>query len=213
MRYRMGAVLPIIFINAVLFLVQLSVPGFTQNFMLISADLAARPWIALTSMFLHGSATHLFFNMYALLMFGTLIESRIGTKRFLIAYFLSGLLASTLPSYGAALGASGAIMGIIGMTILFFPDLKVLLLFVIPMSMRTAGIIFAMFDIFGAFSPLQTGIAHWAHLVGLMTGLAYGMYLLSVRKTFKKAFHKPHHSNSQVMTEEDINEYIRNGRL
>ncbi len=221
-----NAVLPLIGINIFMFIIQSILgDGFTASFMLVSSDILARPWIILTHMFLHANLTHLFFNMYALLMFGSLIESKIGTKRFLTVYFLAGILAAIIPFYDAALGASGAIMGIIGIVIMLLPDLPVLLFFFIPMSMRTAGIIFALFDLFGAFLPLSTGIAHYAHLVGLMVGIIYGYYLLKTKKQFRKSFTSPHqkkkYSNvidvdyNEVieMDENDINEYLKNGRL
>lgn len=172
-----SAVSFLIMINLVMFFLQILLgDSFTQSLML-TKDIFRRPWILVTSMFLHGGIAHLFFNMYALFLFGSLIEQRIGTKKFLIAYFLSGILASFVSSffYDAALGASGAIMGILGMVIVMMPDLPVLLFFVIPMNMRTAGIIFALMDIFGLFH--NTGIGNIAHLTGLAVGLIYGYFL------------------------------------
>ena len=84
-----NAVYPLIGINLVMFFLQIMFEGFTESFMLVSSDIYSRPWILLTSMFLHGGFSHLLFNMYALLMFGNLIEQRIGTKRFLFIYFVS----------------------------------------------------------------------------------------------------------------------------
>ena len=172
----MNAVLPIIIINIIFFVLQQIIAGFTDSLLLVSSDIFTRPWILVTSMFLHGSITHLLFNMYALFLFGTLIEQRIGTRRFLILYFASGILASLgfalfqeliLRSTGAGLGASGAVMGVLGMTIMLLPHLRVLFFFVIPMSMRTAGIIFAIIDFLGVFGIGIPGIANIAHLVGL----------------------------------------------
>ena len=140
---RRNAVTTLVLINVILFIVQISFRGFTESFMLVSADIWTRPWIIITSMFLHGGLAHLFFNMYALYLFGTLVERSIGTKKFLAVYFLAGILAALLPQYSAALGASGAIMGILGIVIMLFPDLRILFFFAIPMSMRTAGIIFS----------------------------------------------------------------------
>jgi len=225
--FRFGnAVLPLVGINIFIFTLQAILgDSFTSLFMLISSDILMRPWIVITHMFLHANLTHLFFNMYALLMFGSLIESKIGSKRFLTVYFLSGILAATIPFYSAALGASGAIMGIIGVVIMLLPDLPVLFFFFIPMRMRTAGIIFALFDLFGAFSPVNTGIAHYAHLVGLVVGVLYGYYLLKTKKQFTQSFTSPTHKKkfSNVidvdynevieMDENDINEYLKNGRL
>ena len=175
---KKNAVSVLLLINVILFIIQISFRGFTESFMLVSADIWVRPWIIITSMFLHGGVAHLFFNMYALYLFGTLVERSIGTKKFLLVYFTAGILAAMLPQYSAALGASGAIMGIIGLVIMLFPDMKILFFFAIPMSMRTAGIIFAAIEVFGLLVPVHTGIAHYAHLVGLAVGLIFGYYIM-----------------------------------
>ncbi|MBN1544105.1 rhomboid family intramembrane serine protease [Candidatus Woesearchaeota archaeon] len=187
----------LIVINAVMFILQQAVKGLTGSLMLVSGDVLVRPWIVVTSMFLHGGGTHLLFNMYALLLFGTLIEQRIGTKRFLLLYFISGILAGfgfaafqevVIGASGSAVGASGAIMGVLGMTIILLPDLRVLLFFFIPMSMRTAGVIFALVDLLGIFGIGIPGIANVAHLVGLAVGLGYGYFLLRKKKEFSARF-------------------------
>jgi len=210
--------------------------SLTSNFMLVPSDVLARPWIMFTSMFLHGSFWHLFFNIYVLFIFGGLIEERIGSKRFLGIYIFGGLFASFVyslfppinPVTGLgipALGASGAIMAILGLVIMLLPNLQVLFFFIIPMSMRTAGIIFAAIDIFGLFNP-SSGIAHLAHLGGLAVGLIIGYFLMKRREKFIKKFNSnsPVKKKSSVknyfgkkdtieMSDEDIEEYIRNGRL
>ncbi|MFC1741517.1 rhomboid family intramembrane serine protease [Nanoarchaeota archaeon] len=221
-----NAAIPIILVNIIFFILQMVLGrGFTEAFMLVGSEAFSRPWILITSMFLHGSPNHILFNMYALFLFGPLIEQRIGTKRFIIAYFSSGIIASIISSffYEAALGASGAIMGILGITIMLMPHLRVLFFFIIPMSLRTAGIIFALIDIIGIFAP--SGIANIAHLAGLTYGLGFGFYLLRKKKTFnrnleeqsrKHAHHTRHrvHSTKNIeMSKEEIDEYLRNGRL
>lgn len=188
-------------------------------------------------MFLHGSFAHIAFNMYALIMFGPLILQRIGTKRFLYAYFGSGLIASlayvvyTLFILGEntpALGASGAIMGILGLVIMLLPQLKVLFFFIVPMSMRTAGIVFALIDIFGLFNP-ASGVAHIAHLGGLAVGLLYGWYFIRRKKEFAKIFVRagPQQTTARAhsaakkkkdektieLTKDDINSYFKYGKL
>jgi len=224
----------LIVVNLVMFALQyLLGSSFTNSLMLVPSDILTRPWILFTSMFLHGGFLHLFFNMYVLLMFGGLIEQRIGSKRFLFIYVLGGLFAGGLyslfppinPETGLgvpALGASGAIMAILGLVIMLLPDLKVLFFFIIPMSMRTAGIIFAAFDLFGLFNP-ASGIAHLAHLGGLAVGLVIGYYLVKQREKFTKKFtgvklkksSKNNFSTNQTLelSDKDIEEYIRNGRL
>ncbi len=222
-----NAVFPLIIANVVFFFLQFLVKGFTESFMLVSNEIITRPWMLITSMFLHGSFFHLFFNMYILLMFGSLIERKIGTKRFLFIYFLSGIIASLgfvafqeliLGTSGAALGASGAIMGILGVMIILMPDLRVLLFFFIPMSLRTAGIVFVAIEILGMFGFGIPGIANSAHLVGLICGLLYGYYLLQKKGSFNKRFSKSKHRKSSYeesiyMSDKDIDDYIHYGKL
>lgn len=218
-------------INIFFFILQLVIPGFTEMFVLVSSEVLARPWILLTSMFLHGGFGHLLFNMYALLVFGPLIEQRIGTKRFLGVYFAAGLLGALaftiFEPLSSALGASGAIMGIIGIVIMLLPKLKVLLFFAIPMSMRTAGILFALFDLVG-FVGGGSGIAHVAHLGGLLIGVLYGWYLLSQKKSFTRRFtakgpSRANRNRSRTsgkdyektieLKKDDLDDYYKYGRL
>ncbi|MBW3020595.1 rhomboid family intramembrane serine protease [Candidatus Woesearchaeota archaeon] len=214
-------------INAIIYIIQLLVPKFNEMFLLDSSLVWNEPWRLVTSMFMHStlSLNHLLFNMYALFLFGGLMEQMIGTKRFLKVYFVSGIVAGIIFSIftpGKAVGASGAIMGILGLTIMLLPNMKVLFFFVIPMSMRTAGIIFALIDILGLFNPYSR-IANAAHLGGLVIGLLYGFYLLRQKKNFNKNFtgvqvvshqgHNYHTKNSQEMTDEDIDNYLKYGRL
>ncbi|MFP4524326.1 MAG: rhomboid family intramembrane serine protease [Candidatus Woesearchaeota archaeon] len=230
--FRMRNVaIKLLLVNVVVFFLQgLLGRGFTTSLALVGADVLSRPWILFTSMFLHGSFTHLLFNMYALFLFGTLIERRIGSRRFLWAYLISGVVASAIftlanPS-GMAVGASGAIMAVLGLVIMLMPDLKVLFFFVIPMSMRTAGVIFALIDLVGFVSG-GTGIAHAAHLGGLACGLAYGYYLKRKGRSFKKGFQdqgrrfrepkrrSPYYDDERTieLSQDDIDQYYKYGRL
>jgi len=208
----------IVGINIVIFILQQLIKGFTEHLILVSSEIFQRPWILITSMFLHGSLSHLFFNMYALFLFGTLIENKIGSKRFLFVYFVSGIIASFTFSLfrpeATGLGASGAIMSILGLTIILLPNLQVLFFFILPMSMRTAGIIFAIIDIVGLFDT-GNGVANSAHLAGLVVGLIYGKMLLKQKKEFNKNFIKisKKTNNSEIMSEDQINDYIKYGRL
>jgi len=215
-QIKKDIIMPLIVINIIFFLLQQYIEGFTSLFVLVSADILIRPWTLLTSMFLHAGSTHLLFNMYALYMFGPLIQQRIGPNRFLAAYFGGGIIAgiafTIFNPASSALGASGAIMTILGLVIMLMPHMKVLFFFVIPMSMRTAGIIFAVIDLVGFVSTLNTGIAHIAHLAGLAVGIFYGFQLLKKRKNFaNKMKNRPKLDLS--MNQEDINDYFKNGRI
>jgi len=208
MRFKIkNAVMPLLIANVIAFFIQLLIPGFTESFMLIGADVFTRPWILLTSMFLHGGFAHLFFNMYVLFMFGSLLESRIGTKKFLIIYFLSGILASFGSSfiYPRALGASGAIYGLLGAMIIMLPELRVAPLFIpIPMKLWQALLFFAFLDLF-----IFSGIAVAAHAIGAVTGL---LYSLTIKKQRVSYYNKDFSTKSHLEAE-DIDEYFRKGRF
>jgi len=195
-------------INITLFLVQIILPAFTTNFMLISEDVFTRPWILVTHMFLHGGFAHLLFNLYALVLFGGLLERKIGPKRFLVVYFLSGIIAGFVASffYRASLGASGAIMGILAALIVLMPNLRVLFFFAIPMPFWVAGVVWALLDIGGIFFP--SGVGNIAHLIGMAVGFIYGFYLKKQKKQFNRSFSSRIH-----MTREDINNYISKGKI
>lgn len=209
---RKSVIIPLITINVIMFFLQMVTGlngGLVTEMLKISGILTIlEPWRLVTSMFLHASVTHLFFNMYALFLFGPLVEQRIGPKRFLGLYLLTGVLAAFIGAfiYDAALGASGAIMGIIGVLVVLNPDLKLLLFFVLPMSLRTAGILWIIIDIVGMFQP--NGIANAAHLVGMAVGLVYGFNLVKKKKKHRSSFRK-----KTMLDDDDIEDYIKYGRI
>lgn len=210
MRYPFKtAVLPLVSFTVIVFIFQMILGDkFTSAFMLVSSDIFTRPWILLTSVFLHSGLSHLFFNMYGLLIFGPFLEQRIGAKRFLAIYLISGIIAAFLSSffYPRALGASGAIMGMLGTLIILMPELRLLVFFVIPMPLWAAGIMWALMDSFGVFYP--SGVGNIAHLVGMGCGLLYGLYLKREKVAYNKKFFQKRHLGSG-----DIEEYFKTGRI
>ena len=158
------------------FVLQQAVPGFTDAFLLVSANAVQRPWTLVTAIFLHADIVHLLYNMFALVLFGMILEHIIGKKRFLAIFFASGLLASiaSLFLYRAALGASGAIFGVLGALALLRPRMQVWVSY-IPMPMIVACAVWAISDFVGLFVP--SGTANLAHLVGLGFGIGVGFYL------------------------------------
>ena len=165
MKYAALLLTGVIFL---VFIVQVFSEGFTEAF-LLKPDIYSRPWILLTSMFLHGSAGHLLSNAFALALFGLLLENIIGTRKFLILFFISGIAASAAASffYSSALGASGAIFGIIGALAAIRPKMTVWA-FGVPMPMVVAAIVWLLQDILGVFYP--SDVASAAHISGLFLG-------------------------------------------
>src|SRR3989338_3700383 len=204
-----SSVMPLVLLTAAVFIMQIVLgSGFTESFSLVSKDILKRPWILVTSIFLHGGINHLLFNMYALIVFGPLLEQRIGAKRFLFAYIGFGFIAALISSffYARALGASGAIMGVIGALIILMPELRLLFFFIVPMPLWFAGIIYALVDLFGVFFP--SGVGNIAHLVGMGIGLLFGLYLKKEKRKFDRKFHSKKH-----LEQDDMEEYLRTGRI
>jgi len=217
-----SVILPIIGINILIFLIQIVWTPFTGLFVLDSSLVLSEPWRLLTSMFMHGSFSHIAFNMFGLLMFGPILEQIIGSRRFLQLYIGSGLFAGIVAAmlYPSALGASGAIFGMLGAMIILLPNLKLLLFFVIPMPLWVAGILWVAIDIFGMLNP--GNVANAAHLAGIGVGLLYGYYIKRPRintnnklnGVFKVKSSKKNNSKQSIeMTDEEIEEYKRTKRI
>ncbi|MBU3905164.1 MAG: rhomboid family intramembrane serine protease [Nanoarchaeota archaeon] len=174
-------------ICVVMFILQTIFPIVTDIFVLVSSEVVQRPWILVTSMFLHGGADHLIYNMFALALFGSILEKIIGGKKFIILYFIAGLLAGlgSVPFYAAALGASGAIMGVLGCLAVLRPRMRVYVGYV-PMPMVIATIVWIGGDLIGMFAPDQ--VAHAAHLFGMAFGIIFGLYYMKqfVEKHIKR---------------------------
>ncbi|GBC75298.1 Rhomboid protease GluP [archaeon HR06] len=144
------------------------------------------PWMFLTSIFLHADLSHLFFNLLALFFFGTYLESIIGGKSLALLFLLSGVfgnlgyIATAWNPFIPAIGASGAIYGIIGALTILSPFTIIFIYGFFPIPLIFAAIVWAFMDFFGLFIP--SGIAHGAHLGGMVIGVIFGIYY---RKNFK----------------------------
>ena len=134
--------------------------------------------------FLHADWMHLGFNMYALYLFGGIVSSMLGIFSFLLIYF-GGLLAGNLYTYFyhkdepyySAIGASGAVSGILYASILLFPDMKLLLFFAIPMPGYVFGVGYLLYSIYGMKKQLGN-IGHAAHLGGTIGGFTITLLLV-----------------------------------
>ncbi|MBR5905179.1 MAG: rhomboid family intramembrane serine protease [Bacteroidales bacterium] len=189
----------LIIINIVVFVATL----FNENFMIgtfglfYPTSVYFRWWQPITHMFMHGGFWHIFFNMYTLFIFGTVVERIIGSKKFLLFYFICGLgaaglqmltqyieMQSFLASGSKAamegiialkstptVGASGAIYGVLMGYAMLFPDSKMTLLFPpVTLSAKWMVGIFAAIELFTGVAGWADGIAHFAHLGGMLIG-------------------------------------------
>lgn len=182
-----------------------NIANITDDFVLVSSDVIQRPWTLVTAIFLHADLSHLAYNMFALLLFGSILENIIGSRRFIIVFFLSGITASiaALFFYDSVLGASGAIFGIMGALAAIRPSMIVWVMGV-PMPMIIAAAVWASLDLLGFFSP--TNIANASHLAGLISGLLVG---LALRKKSVNAAMKKDHIMSEKEMEEWERDYLR----
>lgn len=156
------------------FVLQLFIPTFT-NALLLNEQSWTQPWRFLTSIFLHGDIAHLLYNIFALALFGSILEKLIGGRKFLIVFFATGILANlfSINFYPSSLGASGAIFGVIGALIIVRP-LMTVWAFGLPMPIFIAGILWVTGDVIGIFVPSNVG--NIAHLSGIFFGLIFGLF-------------------------------------
>lgn len=197
-RPRAFLVPVIISLNVVVFLMWntsfVSEYFMAENF-LISWDnlVLGRYWDLLTSVFSHIAIWHIFVNMYVLFSFGSVLEEILGSKRFLMFYLVAGIVSSFFHAFISAyllhspdlpaLGASGAIAGVVLVFSLMFPKQKILLFGIVPIPAMWGALAFIGFDLWGLFAQAGGGglpIGHGAHLGGAFTGILF--YFLFIRR-------------------------------
>ncbi len=138
-----------------------------------------RIWQLFTYMFMHSSFSHLFFNMFALWMFGYILENFWGSRRFLFYYLVCGVGAGLcnilVPGWGLTVGASGAVYGVLLAFGMMFPEERIYLYFLMPIKAKWFVIGYAAIELLeGIF--VSDGIAHFAHLGGMLFGLLLILY-------------------------------------
>ena len=177
-----------------------------------------RWWQPVTHMFMHGGFWHLFFNMYTLYFFGRVLEERWGAKKFLVFYFVTGLGAALIHTgvewiqmqgwmeqvaegvlaaqakihalkMTPTVGASGAIYGVLMGFAMLYPDAILSLVFP-PVSMKAKWfvLIFGGIELLTGITGVGGGIAHFAHLGGLIFGYLLIMYWKKKRTLYGRDF-------------------------
>jgi membrane associated rhomboid family serine protease len=170
--------------NAVVFLLQITVftaPGVIEVGKFSPMDVGVRWWTFVTYMFVHVGFLHLAFNMLMLFFFGPAVEERMGGTSFALYYLTCGVggailsLAMSLAwTVGPFVGASGAVMGVMLAFALYWPDTPVRV-FPLPVPVKVKWLVafLIIMDLLAARAGANDGVAHFAHLGGLLFGLIY----------------------------------------
>lgn len=198
MRNRAVIVPLIIFLNIVVFILwsnadRSEVPAMVDNFMISWSALSeGRYWTLLTAAFSHHLVWHIFLNMFVLFSFGSDLEITLGRRSFTLFYLTAAVFSSFAHAFVSAyylnapdvpaLGASGAVAGVILVFSLLNPGAKILLMGLIPMPALFGAFLFIGLDVWGLMAQSGGGglpIGHGAHLGGALIGIIY--YFLFVR--------------------------------
>ncbi len=189
----------LIIVNCLIFLATMLIPAFNslmgtycQLFWIDSHNFHA--WQFITYMFLHRGFSHLFFNMFALWMFGRTLEYELGSQRFIVYYMVCGIGAAILQMcvaglmgeyYFTMLGASGAVMGLLLAFGVMHPNERIFI-FPLPFPIKAKWFVigYAAIELFQGWGGINSGVAHFAHVGGMLWGLALLYWWRKQRKIF-----------------------------
>lgn len=204
----------LLLLNVVAFLMAGPGTPLFAGLQLVPATVLTEPWTLITYQFLHGSYSHILFNMLALFFFGPRLEGRLGSRHFIALYLVAGLVGAlahilyTLVSasvgglYVPMVGASGAVYGVLFAYASFWPRDKVLLWFVVPVEVRVLVIGFTVLSLFSGLRGLGGNVAHFAHLGGFLGGWLYLRW--KERRSPATQFKKKMESPAVRMGESDL---------
>jgi membrane associated rhomboid family serine protease len=177
-------VLRLIIANAVVLLLMRTIfisPALASALAFSPADALREPWTFFSYMFVHAGLLHLLGNMLMLFVFGTAVENRMGSRAFILYYLLCGvgaavfsLALSGIMNVSPFVGASGAVLGVALAFAIYWPDAE-LIVFPIPVPIRARTLVALLvgLDVFLYFLTPGDGIAHLAHVGGVLFGYLY----------------------------------------
>jgi membrane associated rhomboid family serine protease len=185
-RYRNdNTVFVLIGLNILVFLAgQLFDQRFLTSYMAMNPEKVlenGRVWTFVTYMFLHGGFSHIFFNMFALFIFGTQLERYMGSREFLLYYFVTGILAGVFSFAAyyftgknvALMGASGAIFAVQLAYAVFFPQAIIYIWGILPLRAPVMVLGFTALEIIMMVTSMGGNVAHVTHLAGFGFGWLY----------------------------------------
>ncbi|MBQ0002850.1 MAG: rhomboid family intramembrane serine protease [Treponema sp.] len=139
-------------------------------------------WQLFTCTFIHHNIKHLFFNMFGFLMFGMYVEKSIGSKEFLLYFFICGIFSNALSLLVYVLtgywnvflmGASGIVFSILFAFAVIFPTVKVFLFGIIPIPAPVLVLLYTVIEIFSQVFGINSNVAHMTHLFGFLSAWLY----------------------------------------
>ncbi|OGO21659.1 MAG: hypothetical protein A2144_11805 [Chloroflexi bacterium RBG_16_50_9] len=180
--FSLSPVWVLIIINFLFFFAALISRRVLFNMALIPADFLDRPWTLFTAMFMHSTTDfwHIMFNMIALYFFGRTLTMLVNEGKFLLVYFIGGIVGNVLflllnlSSYSLLIGASGAVYAVAGALVVMVPNMRIMFWGLIPMPLWVFVIVFLGLLSLPPF--VSVGVAWQAHMGGLVTGLVAGYF-------------------------------------
>jgi membrane associated rhomboid family serine protease len=176
--------------NVALFVLQMASPLVEYLGVFVPRLILIRPWTLVTYMFLHGGFTHILFNMLGLFFFGPQVEDRMGSKKFAVMYFLSGisgaLLSMVLSPTASLVGASAGVFGVMLCFAHYWPNQPINIWGIIPVPARLLVILTTVIAIGSGLGGSGGNIAHFAHLGGYAGAYLYLRWLERGRREWKE---------------------------
>jgi membrane associated rhomboid family serine protease len=174
-------VLRLIVANIVVYFLERTAPGVANMLAFVPRNVLQQPWTLVTYMFVHANTTHILFNMLALYFFGPRVEERLGSKRFITLYGVSGIAGAILSMifapYAPIVGASGAVFGIMLAFAKFWPTAQIYIMGILPLEARVAVFLMAAAALWSGIQGSRGGVADFAHLGGFVGGWLYLKWL------------------------------------
>jgi membrane associated rhomboid family serine protease len=170
-------VLRLIVANVIVYFLERTATVIVPLLAFVPTGVLLQPWTLVTYMFVHANTTHILFNMLALYFFGPRVEERLGSRRFITLYLLSGIAGALLSMIFAPrapiVGASGAVFGVMLAFAMFWPTAQIYIMGILPLEARIAVLLMAAVSLWSGIQGSRTGVADFAHLGGFVGGWLY----------------------------------------
>ncbi len=184
--FNLGPIGYLIITNIILYIATSISPRLIDLFGFSPADFLNMPWTIVTNLFIHApfpTIWHILGNMFALYFFGSYLISLVGERKFLVVYFLGGIVGNIVfmllgSPFSVAIGVSGAIFAVGGALAVMKPQLRI---FIIPIPVPVP----LWVAVIGGFLIISPGVAWQAHLGGLVFGLAMGYFFRRRQRRFR----------------------------